>query len=68
MNLPTMEEFKAQERPNTISFDVKGMKDEPLFECPKCQGEMHRDISVVYMTYPPKYKYFCKECGFKTIF
>lgn len=31
--------------------------------CKKCGGKMTIDRSVVYTTYPPKYKAVCENCG-----
>lgn len=67
MSLPTLEEFKKETK-KSIELDKNNFTKAPMFECPKCKGNVYRDESIVYMTYPPKYKYFCKDCGFKTIF
>lgn len=66
--LPSMAEFKAKNTTNTIAFDEAAAIHLPLFECPKCGGNVYRDMSIVYMTNPPKYKYFCKDCGSVNIF
>jgi len=66
--LPSMEEFKTKNTTNTIQFDEHVVNSLPLFECPKCGGNVYRDMSIVYMTNPPKYKYFCKDCGSVHIF
>ena len=68
MSLPSMEEFKANNSINSIELDKQNFNTDALFLCPKCSGNVYRDYSVVYMTYPPKYKYFCKDCGFMSIF
>ena len=38
--------------------------DKDLYKCPQCNGAVKRDYSVAFMVYPPKYRYFCKECGY----
>lgn len=43
-----------------ISFPI-GVK------CPNCDSELYRDHSIVYTTYPPKYRYFCANCGWERI-
>lgn len=39
-----------------------------LFKCPRCNGEVKRDYSVEYLSNPPKYRYFCKNCSYFEIF
>lgn len=34
-----------------------------LYRCPRCNGAVKRDYSVMYCTHPPKYRYFCRDCG-----
>lgn len=34
-----------------------------LYRCPRCNGAVKRDYSTVWMSNPPKYRYFCRECG-----
>lgn len=65
MRLPTFEEFFSDPQ-NTILFD-ENQWDKELYKCPKCGNGVKRDYSVVYMSNPPKYKYFCRECGYKYI-
>ena len=31
--------------------------------CPYCGAPIYKDLTVVLATYPPQYRYFCKECG-----
>ena len=59
MSLPNKEEFIK-----TIKFATDNMAqywDKELYECPLCKSGVKRDYSVVYMTNPPKYRYFCKN-------
>jgi len=65
MILPTFEEFFSKSH-NTISFDVEDY-DKEVYACPNCGKGVKRDYSMVFMSNPPKYKYFCKECGYKYI-
>lgn len=60
----SMAEFKE----NNASTIIDDKFSEPLFACPKCGGDMYRDLSLVFASYPPKYKYFCKNCGNIEIF
>lgn len=61
MSLPSREEFieklKKQKR---ITFEEWNVG---LYRCPRCNGEVKRDYSVMYMSDPPKYRYFCKDCS-----
>ena len=66
MKLPNKEEF------------IKNLKDKEkitmedwnkaLYKCPICNGSVKRDYSIMYMSNPPKYRYFCRECGYSDIF
>jgi len=60
----TKEEFKNREDYHTYGIG----ENKPVYECPHCGGDVYRDISVIYMVYPPKFKYFCKQCGKYDIF
>ena len=31
--------------------------------CPKCNGQLYRDTSIVLASYPPQYHYKCIHCG-----
>lgn len=38
--------------------------EEPTnIKCPKCGELIFKITNQVYTTYPPKYRYICKECG-----
>lgn len=65
MNLLTREQF-IQELSNKkeIIMDEWNMD---LYKCPRCNGAVKRDYSVMYMSNPPKYRYFCRECSFEEI-
>jgi len=65
-DLPNKEEFIKN-----VKFDEDKIMErwnEDLFICPICNGGVKRDYSVIYMTNPPKYRYFCRECGWDIIF
>ena len=32
-------------------------------ECPKCGENIYRRTDVVLTSYPPKYGYYCSNCG-----
>lgn len=60
--LPTREEFikiLAEQK----EIDMNEWNKE-LYRCPRCNGAVKRDYSVMYASIPPKYRYFCKECSF----
>lgn len=59
--LPSLEEFIKSNK--TVTDEMKEVWDEDLFRCPQCNSGMKRDYSYVYMTNPPKYRYFCRDCG-----
>ena len=64
--LISFEEFKE-----TIKIEEDDMKaywNKELFTCPVCGGGVKRDYSVSYMSNPPKYRYFCKDCSWTSIF
>lgn len=68
MGLPNKEEFI-----NTLSFDADDVSkywNKGLYKCPICGEPVKRDYSVVYMSNPPKYRYFCmnKGCSYQEIF
>lgn len=63
--LPSREEYIK-----TFNFadeDMQQVWNKELYKCPRCGAGVKRDYSVVYMTNPPKYRYFCKSCNFAEI-
>lgn len=65
-DLPNKEEFIKK-----FKFDEdKAMEywNKDLYKCPICNGGVKRDYSVAYMTNPPKYRYFCRNCSYSDIF
>lgn len=63
-NLPSREEFFHNLTNSKESTDdIKKYWNKDLYRCPRCNGAVKRDYSVVYNTNPPKYRYFCKDCG-----
>ena len=44
-------------------YEYKLGTKEPIYDCPCCGQGVYRDISVMYAVYPPKYRYFCLNCG-----
>lgn len=66
MSLPNKEEFIKNM--NIDQEDIKNYWNKELFKCPRCNGGVKRDYSVTYMSNPPKYRYFCKSCGYFEIF
>lgn len=59
MDLPTMGEYFSnlfEDYPNNYS--------EALFQCPVCKiGEVHRNNTILLLSYPPKNLYKCFSCG-----
>ena len=41
--------------------------NKPLYRCPRCDGEVKRDYSEMYMSNPPKYRYYCKNCSYEEV-
>ena len=63
--LPNREEFIEQLKDVTlITTDEWNM---PMYKCPRCNGEVKRDYSKIFMTNPPKYRYFCKNCSYTEV-
>ena len=62
MSLLTREQFieKLERQKKIITMEEWNMD---LYRCPRCNGAVKRDYSVMYMSDPPKYRYFCRECG-----
>lgn len=65
MSLPTREEFVASE--DFKETDMGKMWNKELYRCPRCNAGVKRDYSVMFMTNPPKFKYFCKSCSYEEI-
>lgn len=63
--LPTREVFIKELDPSNI--DISKDWNKSLFICPRCNGEVKRDYSVVYMSNPPKYRYRCKSCSYNEV-
>ena len=66
MKLVTEEEFRKHL--NFNADDIKTYWNKDLYKCPRCGAGVKRDYSVVYMSNPPKYRYFCRECGYENRF
>ena len=56
--LPTLEEYRdmVNKPPQTLS--------EPKFKCPHCGGNVRKDLTTTFLTYPPTYAYSCDDCDF----
>lgn len=65
MKLMTFEKFK--ETVNTEEIDIKKDWNKELFACPICGGGAKRDYSKMFMSNPPKYRYYCKDCTWSSI-
>lgn len=66
MNLPTREEYFKKKILDEIEEDGT---DTELYICPVCGKGVKRDYSMIFMSIPPKYRYFCsnRNCEFKEI-
>ena len=36
-------------------------------KCPKCEQNLYKRVDVVLTSYPPKYRYECKTCGWSGV-
>lgn len=45
------------------NFTLNSNEEQTIIECPKCNCTLVKLTNQVYTSYPPKYKYICKECG-----
>ncbi len=57
----TWDEFKDQRTDFRNLVDQK--KIPTAITCPKCGEMVYRDDSIIYVSMPPKHKYFCEKCG-----
>lgn len=72
--LPTREEYFNKRALFDLEDDVDAFEeyktpDKELYICPVCGKGVKRDYSVMLMSYPPRYRYFCsnKDCEFKEV-
>lgn len=35
-----------------------------VYICPKCGGQVRKEIGMVMMSNPPKYYYYCLDCDY----
>lgn len=59
--LPTAKEYC--EMANQINFSARW--SEPKYQCPKCNGGMRRDKTIVLNSFPVQYMYECDKCGYR---
>lgn len=66
MNLPTREEYFNKKILEEVEEDET---DKELYICPLCGKGVKRDYSVIFMSFPPRYRYSCsnRNCEFKEI-
>lgn len=60
-SLPSAKEYR--EMANQIDFSARW--SEPKYQCPKCNGGMRRDETIVLSSFPPQYMYECNKCGYR---
>ena len=58
--LPTKEEY---EKSISISSCRIEQWSEPIYQCPKCDGGMCKNLMITLTSMPPKYEYRCNKCG-----
>ena len=63
---PLISRLEAAEAWNRRAEDGIGVqsKEKKKDICPKCGGELHCDRSTALTTYPVKYRWDCKDCGY----
>ena len=59
-NLLTFEDYKKSYEINITDIDCEW--SEPKCKCPKCNGNMRKNIWKVLTSYPVKYEYRCDTC------
>lgn len=63
-SLKSLEEYvKDNEH---IQKQVSGMMQdysEPKYKCPKCGGNVRKNLTIVLTSYPPKFRYECDNCN-----
>lgn len=60
-SLPTAKEYR--EMADQIAFSEQW--SEPKYQCPKCNGGMRRDETIVLTSFPAQYMYECNKCGYR---
>ena len=59
--LPTKEEY---EKSISISSCRIEQWSEPIYQCPKCDGGMCKNLMIALTSIPPMYEYRCNKCGY----
>ena len=62
-NLPSLENYIKDN--HHIQKQVSGMLQdysEPKYKCPKCGGNVRKNLTMVLTSIPPKYRYECDKC------
>lgn len=59
--LPSREYYLGSTERTYADFSVWS---EPIYKCPKCDGGMRKNLTVVLTTYPCQYQYKCNKCGY----
>lgn len=62
-SLKTLEEYMKEHPEITNQYGDFGEFSEPKFKCPKCGGNVRKNLSIVLTSYPPQYRYDCEKCG-----
>ena len=59
--LPTKEEYEKSII-TSVSYKIRQWSD-PIYQCPKCDGGMCKNLMVTLTSIPPMYEYSCNKCG-----
>ena len=66
-SLKTLEEYIDSHREAINHYGEFGEYSEPKFKCPKCGGNVRKNLSLVLTSYPPQYRYDCEKCGHSVV-
>lgn len=66
--LPSKEEFIKTMQFEKDDADITKYWNKELYRCPRCNEGVKRDYSVQYMSNPPKWRYFCRNCSYSEVF
>ena len=61
--MESREEYITNHAHEKISINPEW--SEPKYTCPKCDGNVRKNLVTVFTSYPPKYLYRCDECDYE---
>ena len=66
-NLPSHDDYFRKKMDNwSYSGGIMSNYSEPCFKCPKCGGNVRRNLTMTLASYPPQYRYDCDKCEYST--